>query len=82
MDISATSTRNIAIKNIGELSYKPFQQACLKKLPPEEASKKASEFYNFWQKQLLNPEWNPSKTVMEKGNPEEGISKVLLHRLV
>ncbi|XBH89997.1 hypothetical protein VPH35_081775 [Triticum aestivum] len=75
MDISATSTRNIAIKNIGELSYKPFQQACLKKLPPEEASKKASEFYNFWQKQLLNPEWNPSKTVMEKGNPEEGISK-------
>ncbi|XBI79057.1 hypothetical protein VPH35_088624 [Triticum aestivum] len=63
------------IKNIGELSYKPFQQACLKKLPPEEASKKASELYNFWQKQLLNPEWNPSKTVMEKGNPKEGISK-------
>lgn len=77
MDISATASRNIAIKNIGQLSDKPFQQACLNKLPPEEASEKASELHNFWQKQLLNPEWNPSKTVMD-----EGIPKVLLHHLV
>ncbi|KAE8790846.1 hypothetical protein D1007_34841 [Hordeum vulgare] len=70
MYISAAS-RKIAIKNIGQLSDKPFQQACLNKLPPEEASAKASELHNFWQKQLLNPEWNPSKIVMDEGIPKE-----------
>jgi hypothetical protein len=73
IDISSTGGRNIAIKNIGQLSNKPFLQACLKKLTPKEAPEKASELYNFWQKQLLNPDWNPSKTLMD-----EGISKVLL----
>jgi hypothetical protein len=77
IDISSTGGRNIAIKNIGQLSDKPFLRACLKKLTPKEASVKASEMYSFWQKQLLNTEWKPSKTLADEGSP-----KVLLHHLV
>jgi hypothetical protein len=77
IDISSTGGRNIAIKNIGQLSEKPFLQACLKKLTPKEALEKASELHNFWQKQLLNTEWKPSKALADEGSP-----KVLLHNLV
>ncbi|KAK1627220.1 hypothetical protein QYE76_001535 [Lolium multiflorum] len=71
IDISSTGGRNIAIKNIGQLRNKPFLQACLKKLTPKEAPEKASELYNFWQKQLLNPDWKPSKTLMDEGISKE-----------
>ncbi|KAM0916386.1 hypothetical protein ACQ4PT_010213 [Festuca glaucescens] len=71
IDISSTGGRNIAIKSIGQLSDKPFLQACFKKLTPKEAPEKASELYNFWQKQLLNPDWNPSKTLMDEGISKE-----------
>ena len=78
IDISGTGGRNIAIKNVGQLSEKPFLQACLKKkLTPKEAPEKASELYDFWQNKLLNPEWNPSKTL----NDEDTL-KVLLNHLV
>ena len=77
IDISGTGGRNIAIKNVGQLSEKPFLQACLKKkLTPKEAPEKASELYDFWQNKLLNPEWNPSKTL----NDEDTL-KVLLNHL-
>ncbi|CAM0949451.1 unnamed protein product [Alopecurus aequalis] len=71
IDISGTGARNIAIKNIGHLNDKPFRQACLKKLTPKEAPEKSSELYNFWQKQLLNPEWIPSKTLNDGNDLKE-----------
>uniref|UniRef100_A0ACD5YKJ4 Uncharacterized protein n=1 Tax=Avena sativa TaxID=4498 RepID=A0ACD5YKJ4_AVESA len=76
VDISSTGGRNISIKNIGQLSDKPFLQACLKKLTPKEATRKASELCKFWQMQLLNPEWNPAKTLSD-----EDIPKVPLHHI-
>ncbi|PNT61184.1 hypothetical protein BRADI_5g11443v3 [Brachypodium distachyon] len=71
IDINSTGGRNIAIKYIGELNYKPFLSACLEKLPPKKAKEKASELYYFWKEQLLNPQWNPLKTVTVGGIPEE-----------
>lgn len=66
--------RNIGIKNMGQLSEKPFQLACLEKLPHKEAEAEASELCYFWQEQLMNPEWNPFKTVTVGGIPEEIIN--------
>lgn len=75
IDISGTGGRNIAIKNIGQLNEKPFLRACRKKLTPKEAANKASELCKFWQQQLLNPEWNPSKTP----NDEDILKKIDVH---
>lgn len=70
-DIGTNGGRSIDIKNIGQLDNRPFLPACLKKLPHKEAQKKSSELYYFWQKQIMNPEWNPFKTATVEGVTQE-----------
>lgn len=71
IDISNTGGRNIAIKYIGQLDDRSFLRACLKKLPHNEAQKKSSELYHYWQEQIMNLEWNPFKTVTVEGITKE-----------
>lgn len=60
--------RKIGIKEMGELNWKAFQDACLGKLPPEEVGTASYELYTSWQQQLSDLSWNPFKAVTVDGN--------------
>ncbi|KAL6622478.1 hypothetical protein ACP70R_032357 [Stipagrostis hirtigluma subsp. patula] len=66
-----TGGLKLGIKEMGELNKKPFKDACLAKLPPEEVGAASSQLYTTWQQKLGDLSWNPFKTVTVDGNCQE-----------
>lgn len=62
----------IGIKRMGDLDTKPFESACKKKFPSEDADIKASELCSRWDEEIRNPSWHPFK-IIEHG---DGINEV------
>ncbi|KAJ4718618.1 factor of DNA methylation 1-like [Melia azedarach] len=66
---------NIGIKRLGEIDLKPFQNACKKKFPLEEAQVQASTLCSLWQENLKNSEWHPFKIIDMGGTAQEIIDE-------
>ncbi|XP_020577675.1 factor of DNA methylation 1-like [Phalaenopsis equestris] len=65
----------IGIKRMGDLDIKPFESACKKKFPAEEADIKASELCSSWDEQIRDPSWHPFKIIERDGVKEEIIDE-------
>lgn len=65
----------IGIKRMGDLDLKPFEIACKKKFPAEEADIKASELCSSWDEEIRNPSWHPFKIIQHDGQTEEVIDE-------
>lgn len=57
----------IGIKRMGDLDIKPFETACKKKFPAEDADIKASELCSSWVQEICDPSWHPFKIIHGNG---------------
>lgn len=65
----------IGIKRMGELDIKPFESACKKKFPAEDASMQASEFCSRWDAEIRNLSWCPFKVIESDGETKKVIDE-------
>ncbi|KAG0489498.1 hypothetical protein HPP92_006361 [Vanilla planifolia] len=63
----------IGVKRMGDLDVKPFQSACKKRFPAEDADIKASELCSTCDEAIRNPSWHPFKIVECGGENKEVI---------
>lgn len=63
----------IGIKRMGDLDIKPFESACKKMFPSEDADIKASELCSRWDEEIRNPSWHPFKIIERDGVNEVSI---------
>ncbi|KAF9598682.1 hypothetical protein IFM89_029932 [Coptis chinensis] len=59
------------IKRMGELDEKPFQDACLERLPAGEWDVKSAKLFSIWQEYIKDSEWHPFKKTSIDGNLHE-----------
>lgn len=65
------SSAHIGIKRMGELDTKPFYEAIKQKYKSEaDAEERASELCSLWDEYLKDPEWHPTKVIINNGKPE------------
>ncbi|VVA23051.1 PREDICTED: factor of [Prunus dulcis] len=53
----------IGVKRMGELESKPFQTACKRKYPMDEADDQAAALCSLWESYLRDSCWKPFKTI-------------------
>lgn len=55
------------IKNMGELSRKPFEDMCMKKCFNRDWRKESAKLCSFWEANVKNPHWHPFKRIKING---------------
>ncbi|KAL6627446.1 hypothetical protein ACP70R_031172 [Stipagrostis hirtigluma subsp. patula] len=64
----------IAIKKMGELDEKPFQQACKRKYR-DDPEGKAVRLFSCWQEELKNTSWHPFTTILVDGEDKDVVDE-------
>ncbi|KAI3987849.1 hypothetical protein MKX01_020963 [Papaver californicum] len=65
----------IGIKRMGEITDKPFQNACKERFSNVEASLRAAQLSIMWQEYVNKPDWHPFKVIVEDGESREVIDE-------
>lgn len=58
----------LAIKRMGEIDIKAFQDACLLKFTDGDRQAKSAQLCSSWEERLGDPHWFPFKKVTVQGN--------------
>ncbi|KAI3902867.1 hypothetical protein MKW92_046874 [Papaver armeniacum] len=70
-----SSRTTIGIKRMGEITDKPFLNACKERFSNVEASLRAAQLSIIWQEYVKKPDWHPFKVIVEDGQSREVIDE-------
>ncbi|KAI3990691.1 hypothetical protein MKX01_022991 [Papaver californicum] len=73
--LSLSGRTTIGIKRMGEITDKPFQNACKERFSNVEASLRAAQLSIMWQEYVKKPDWHPFKVIVEDGESREVIDE-------